>query len=187
MSWQTSQIVFCSIYLDISHLSEGRCRADSEIAKITRVFSSHIQKSPKQFCQYIPWSTDFFTFHFQVMMFFYEICIMHNWLPDYHIVALAICETSNPAVLWKLNLQTRMICTAALNPHQRAQWLNEMLDPGQVCSGAPSLLEERERTVQRFCTGIAAHTGKTQGVGGSMPLPVELMLSSKMLPLHWRL
>lgn len=53
------------------------------------------------------------------MVFFYEKCIMHNQLPDYHIVAPAICETSNPAVLWKLNLQTRMICTAALNPHQR--------------------------------------------------------------------
>lgn len=30
------------------------------------------------------------------MLVFYEKCIMHNRLPDYHIVALAICETSKP-------------------------------------------------------------------------------------------
>lgn len=35
-------------------------------------------------------------FHFQVMLVFYEKCIMHNRLPDYHIVALATCETSKP-------------------------------------------------------------------------------------------
>lgn len=69
---------------------------------------------------------------------------MHNRLPEYYIVALAIWETSSPAALWKSSLQTGMICTAVVNPHQRTWWLNEMLEPEQVCSGAASLLEESE-------------------------------------------
>lgn len=84
------------------------------------------------------------TFHFPATVFFYEKCIMHNWLPEYYIVALAIWETSSPAALWKSSLQTGMICTAVVNPHQRTWWLNEMLEPEQVCSGAASLLEESE-------------------------------------------
>lgn len=83
-------------------------------------------------------------FTFRWWCSFMKKCIMHNRLSDYYIVALAICETSSPAAVWKSSLQTGMICTAATNPHQRAQWLNEMLDPEQVCSGAASLLEESE-------------------------------------------
>lgn len=69
------------------------------------------------------------TFHFQVIVFFYEKCIMHKLLPEYYIVALAIWETSSPAALWKSSLQTGMICTTVVTPHQRTRRLNETLDP----------------------------------------------------------
>lgn len=69
------------------------------------------------------------TFHFQVIVFFYEKCIMHKRLSEYYIVALAIWETSSPAALWKSSLQTGMICTAVVTPHQRTRRLNETLDP----------------------------------------------------------
>lgn len=145
MAWQAPDKCYSTLFIWIFTPFRGKMSSRFWNAQDNKsVFRPTPRSLRNSFCQYIPWSTDFSTFHFQVMVFFYEKCIMHNRLPDYHIVALAICETSNPAVLWKLNLQTRMICTAALNPHQRAQWLNEMLDPGQVCSGAPSLLEERK-------------------------------------------
>lgn len=59
------------------------------------------------------------------------------WLQQYvKLQTRLYCESRN--------LQTPMICATVLHPHQRARRLNEMLDPGQVCRGAATPLEERE-------------------------------------------
>lgn len=89
---------------------------------------------------------------------------MHNQLSDYHIVAPAICETSNPHCIVEAepsntNDMHRSIESTSKGPGR----LNEMLDPG---AGLLTIdCWRRERSVQRLCTGIVVHAGKNPRCG----------------------
>lgn len=119
-------------------------------------------------------------------IYVYVKCIMHIRLLDYHNVAPAVCETSNPAVLWKQkpsNTNDMRHSSASTSKGPTTKW------DARSRAGLPgsSNAAGGERGVQRISTGIAAHAGKAQGAARSMPSPVELVLSSKTQPLHQRL